>query len=69
MIKVIAQSVYGNSVLVDLGEGQGSIVEIKTKRVFRPTKIAKLLRRLPWVPFKGNDEDVLAVLEEQGIKG
>ena len=50
--------------LIDLEDGQGQMIDLESKDVSEPVDIQQLLRRFPWIPFKGNDEDVLAILKE-----
>ena len=69
MTKVVGQSLSGNTVLLDIGNGEGRMVDLVSRSVFGVTKIARLVRNFPWIPFKGNDEDVFAILKEKGIKG
>ena len=66
-MKVIGQ-VGEDTALVDLEDGQGQMVDLVSKTVSPKVDLHQLLRRFPWTPFKGDEEEVLAILKEERVE-
>lgn len=68
MAKVVGQTPDGGTALVDLGGGQAQVVSVKQRVAYRSGPMGRILRRFVWIPFKGNEADILAIVEEKARK-
>jgi hypothetical protein len=57
-MKVIGQS--GNWYLIDLGGGQGRVLDLDFNRLFPPMSLASLIAKGGWEAFRGDQSEVLA---------
>ena len=57
-MKVIGQS--GNWYLIDVGAGQGRVLDLDFNRFFPAMSLASLIAKGGWESFRGDDSDILA---------
>ena len=52
-MRIVGQSVGGDALLIDVGEGMGRVLDLRHRRFFAPLSIQSIIARGYWQDYDG----------------